>query len=259
MKVKHSLMFSLLVLAVSMTMVSCKYRSELLYDESSKVIQSRQLKGFERIDVYGSPTVYYTQADTFSVRIEGPEKIIDDIITKVDGNVLSIRNKGKIGIVNITFNSINEVKVYVTSPDLVAVQLYGSGDFKAERRVDTDNMNIVLRGSGDIEFNDIICDKCTSELVGSGNIDVDRLESQVSSISLVGSGDLSIKQFNVRSTDISLRGSGDVSVTFGEGCLDADCSLVGSGDISLKGRLRDVKYHKTGSGDIDTERLEVVK
>lgn len=257
MKAKKSVMASLFVLAVAQVLVSCVYSTDVLNSDSPKITQKRNLKGFERIDVYGSPTVYYTQADSFSVVLEGPEDLVSKIITNVEGNTLSVRNKGKIGIVNISIGSMNDVKVYVSSPDLIGVGLYGSGDFMSERHVDTDNLQISLRGSGDIDFGEVICDNCNSELVGSGDLSIRKLEAQTSTVSLVGSGDISIKQKNVHNTDINLRGSGDVEIDFTEGCKTAVCNLVGSGDIKLTGYLSSFNRHKVGSGDIDTDRLQV--
>ena len=251
MKAKHSLVSSLFVLVMAQMMVSCVYRENVLVPDSERITQIRPLKGYERIEVYGSPTVIYTQADSFSVRVEGPENIVNNILTDVEGNTLTVRNKGKIGIINISIGSAGDVKVYVSSPDLIGVQLYGSGDFKSDGLVDTDNMRIELRGSGDIDFSDIICDNCTSEVVGSGDLRIRRLKAITSAISLVGSGDMSVSQWDVRDTDINLRGSGDVNVHFVEGCKRATCNLVGSGDITLRGHLDSVKKHKTGSGDID--------
>jgi hypothetical protein len=251
MKAKHSLVYSLFILVMVQMLVSCVYRENVLVSDSKRITQQRLLRGFERIDIYGSPTVYYTQADSFSVRLEGPENILSEVLTEVEGNVLSVRNKGKIGIVNISVGSVGDVNVYVSSPDLIGVQLFGSGDFKAERHVDTDNMSIALRGSGDIDFSDIICDNCSSELVGSGDVKIRRLKAITSSISLVGSGDMTISQWDVKKTDINLRGSGDVKVNFVEGCKAVSCNLVGSGDITLKGHLDSVEKHKTGSGDIE--------
>lgn len=251
MKAKHSLVSCLFVLVMAQMMMSCVYRENVLLADSNNVTQVRKLNGFERIEVYGSPTVFYTQADSFSVRLDGPENVVKEILTAVEGNTLTVRNKGKIGIVNISVGSVGDVKVYVSSPDLIGVQLYGSGDFKSESHLDTDDMRIMLRGSGDIEFSDIICDNCTSELVGSGDLKIKRLKAFSSSISLVGSGDVSVSQWDVADTDIHLKGSGDVDVRFVEGCKRAKCNLVGSGDIKLKGHVESLEKHKSGSGDID--------
>ena len=265
MKAKQSLMASLLVLVMAQTIVSCVScvscgrKSMDFFEEGPEVTQIRPLKGFEKIEVLGSPTVYYTQADTFSVRIEGPENLVNNILTSVDGGTLSIRNKGKIGMVNINFGNVGDLSVHVTSPDLVGVLLSGSGDFISQKHIDTDEMSIVLRGSGDISFKDILCDHCTTELTGSGDVDVQRLEAITSSVTLIGSGDVDMSQCNVRETDITLRGSGDIAVRFDGDCKKVDCQLVGSGDISLSGKVERFNQQKSGSGDIDTDNLRIEK
>lgn len=254
-------MTSLLVLAMTQTIVSCVscgYTKTSLFEENGpQVTQVRPLKGFDKIEVIGSPSVYYTQSDSFSVRVEGPENMVDKIVTTVEDGTLTIRNKGKIGMINISLGDMDELSVKVSSPDLVSVVLSGSGDFIGQNRIDTDEMDIVLRGSGDITFNDILCDHCTADLTGSGDLDIQRLEAITSSVTLIGSGDMDVFQWNVQDTDIMLRGSGDIAVRFDGNCKKVDCQLVGSGDISLRGKVERFSQHKNGSGDIDTDKLVI--
>lgn len=223
------------------------------------VTEKRMLKGFEKIEISGSPTVYYSQSDTFSVKVVGAERLVDNTITEVNGQTLLVRNKGKVGIVNFTLGNDNDLKVYVTSPDLTSIRLSGSGDFISEYRIDTDEMKVELRGSGDIAINDLICDDCQTELVGSGDIRIDRLEARSHGISLVGSGDIVVNQWRVDKTDVMLKGSGDINVSFVEGCKSADSQVIGSGDICLSGQLEHYNVQKRGSGDINIDNLSVEK
>ena len=154
---------------------SCK--SLNLAPEGDRVTEFRYLKGFEKIEINGSPTVYYTQADSFSVKVTGPENYIEYILTELDGKTLVIRNRGKVGIVNFQMSADDNVSVHVTSPDLISVNLNGSGDFISKQQVDTDDMDINLRGSGDIEIANLLCDHCNINLIGSGDINMKRLES----------------------------------------------------------------------------------
>ena len=147
--------------------------------------------------------------------------------------------------------------VYVTSPDIVAVRLNGSGDFVSEKKVDTDNMAITLRGSGDISFDDLLCDRCKVDLIGSGDITLDRLEAQSASATLIGSGDIRLKLIKVLDTTLSVKGSGDIKAEFGKGCGAVDCDLNGSGDISLQGKVARFHQSKHGSGDIDIDNLQI--
>ncbi len=258
MKTTNYVVRSLLLLLMAQAVVSCVYKSGS-WDDGPRVVEPRPLKGFDKIEVVGSPSVHFFQADAYHVSVEGSEEAVKKIVTTVEDGTLVIRNKGKIGIFNVSFGDMGDVSVHVGSPDLTSVSLSGSGDFVCESDLDTDHMRISLRGSGDVTFGKIICDDCTTELVGSGDVTVKRLDALSSEISLIGSGDMEVSQWNVRDTDISLRGSGDITVHFGRGCQRVDCQLTGSGDICLDGEVEQMNKHKAGSGDIDTDKLIITK
>lgn len=260
MKARQYLMCSVLLLTAALGMTSCVVTCDRPIS-GNHVVEQRQHRGFERIEISGSPSVVYAQSDTFGVRLEGPEKMVDNIMTEVKDNTLFVYNKGRVnlkfGFVNLNWGDKDDVTVYVSSPDLVSVRLNGSGDFYSKKPIDTDVMNIVLRGSGDIEFEDIVCDACTTELVGSGDININHLEARTSTAVLVGSGDIRISEAHVLETDLSLRGSGDIAVNFEEDCQSAQCQLAGSGDITLRGSLTHYDCKKSGSGDIHTSDLRI--
>ena len=150
-----------------------------------------------------------------------------------------------------------DASVFVTSPDIVGIRLSGSGDFISERPIDSDKIDILLRGSGDISIDSLICDDCTTSVVGSGDATVRRLEARRVSASLVGSGNVRLGLWKVDDTNLQVTGSGDIDAYFNEGCQAADCELRGSGDITLKGHVARFTKHKTGSGDINTDKLVV--
>ena len=257
MKRKQVFHVSLLLMAVALLSTSCVHQRLGLGGDI--VTEYRPLKGFEKIEINGSPNVYYSQADSFTVKVRGPKDGLENILTDVNDGTLSIRNRGKMGVVNVVIHDEDQAEIYVTSPDLVSVRLNGSGDFTSEKRVDTDQMEIVLRGSGDINFKDMLCDDCHVELVGSGDIDINRLETNTSDVTLVGSGDIDIGMWRVLSTRLGLRGSGDIKVDFNEGCQAVDCELRGSGDITLSGVVSRFSQQKTGSGDIHVSKLQMLK
>ena len=264
MNAKRVMTASAILLVMSMGMTSCtscisEWSTKTFVSSGPQVTEVRQLKGFEEIVISGNPRVCYTQADSFSVRVKGTQEAVDNILTDVDGKTLSIRNRGKMTLINISLDDSNNLTVYVTSPDLTSIHLNGSGDFEVSGRVDTDQMDIVLRGSGDINMQDIICDRCDVELIGSGDISLGSLEALNASAMLVGSGDMSLKLLRVKDTHLSLKGSGDIEADFKEGCGAVNCELRGSGDISLRGTVMKFNQHKSGSGDIDIDQLTLIK
>lgn len=256
MKRKQFAIVGMMLLMGSATLVSCHNTAMISKDY---VTEDRLIKGFEEVEVVGSPNVYYTQADSFSVRVKGPDNFVDNILTEKNGKTLTVRNKGKWGVVNISFSDEDELAVYVTSPDLVAVRVNGSGDFISTDLIDTDNMNITLRGSGDINIDKLLCDRCDVELIGSGDIDLPEVEAKETSAVLVGSGDIKMGLSKVADTHLSLKGSGDIKVDFSEGCRSVDCTVNGSGDIGLSGKIGHFRGEKHGSGDIDIANLTIEK
>jgi hypothetical protein len=206
--------------------------------ETSQSSETRPLRDFERIELLGSLDVKYQQADSFSVEVCAPEKYLDQVETLVDDNRLVLRMKGEGKFINFGVADGDDVKVYVTSPDLIGVTLRGSGDFECLHLVDTDNLDITLNGSGDIKFADVICDRVNVSLVGSGDVDMREVKTLWAGVNLVGSGDVKM----------CFNNSGKV-----------EANLTGSGDITLKGTVSDYKYNVRGSGDMHMKELHVAK
>lgn len=243
------LVFTLLVMAVSL---------QLFAGNGQKVTERRQVARFERILLQGSPTIKYTQGSKVSVEVKAPKDIIKNVITRVEGNRLtvSVKNPSKW---MFNFGSKDDgVVVYVTSPDLIGIELMGSGDFECNSRLDTDNLNVALKGSGDIELKDVICDKITSSVVGSGDLEIKKVVALSSSVELVGSGDVKINEHQVKQTKVELKGSGDIKLGL-VNCGTVDCRLLGSGDITLQGDALSLNSYTRGSGDLHTSGLKLKK
>ena len=227
------ILFAAMALGV---LTSCKGLKVSYSDNEPGVNQRRELTGFERIEQLGSLDVKYQQADTFSVYVNAPSDILKHVETRVDANKLIVHMKGDGKVINLGVKDGDDVTVYVTSPDLIGIDLKGSGDFDCKGHLDTDRLDISLNGSGDVEFDDVICDDIDVSLVGSGDVEVKQVQTLRSRVNLVGSGDVSMRFVN----------SGDV-----------EAKLLGSGDIKLKGDVRRSKYEKRGSGDIEVRELRV--
>lgn len=245
--------FSLLVVAVT----TCA--SVFAWDGKKAEIIDKEVpvENFKKIVLKASDKIVYKQGDVASMKIRGPRALVDAVVVNQNGTTLSVTRKSSFnngtgikGLWNsIRSESINVV-IYVTSPDLVEVQLTGSGDFEGKGKIDTDKLDLVLRGSGDIDFDDIICDAINVSLIGSGDVEIDKVESITSNIQLQGSGDVKVGQYNVRVTNLNLYGSGDIDVQC-EKCDEVNASLQGSGDITISGQYNMKTKSVRGSGDIN--------
>ena len=227
------IVFAMMAVAL---LTSCKFDVTKTVTVGPNVEDVRQLKNFERITLMGSLDVKYAQANNFSVKVNGPEDVVKKVETTVEGNMLTVRMKDGNRIIHFGSNDSGNTTVYVTSPDFLGISLMGSGDFLCVKPLDTDTLDIELKGSGDIYFKDVICDRVNVSLIGSGDVKVGNVKTQQAQLDLIGSGDI----------EMNFDNSGAV-----------DAQVKGSGDITLKGTVKHMNKQVRGSGDIDTDDLQV--
>ncbi len=216
--------------------------------------ERRELKGFEKIVVQGSMDVKYKQGDKCSVLVKARKSDLQSVVTRVEGNKLVVSMQGTNKVLNFGWTDGDDVTVYVTSPDLIGVEVNGSGDFKCKQHLDSDNLEVSLNGSGDIDLYDVICDRIKVSVVGSGEVKINKIISQRSDVSLVGSGEVKMNQEQVKMTLLELKGSGDIKLNC-QDCGMVESRLFGSGDITLTGHVAAHKSVKRGSGDLETDNL----
>ena len=209
---------------------------------------------FERIRIDVPCDIHYTQGDTTKVRIVASK---NQLVSKYDVTVWGIKHSKKVYLkdfidqIDVTsdggwlhiskkkrsnWKGKNWLSVYITSPDLIEVDMHGVGSFKAEGDLDTDTLRLRLKGTGDMDFQNIICDRIEAHLEGVGNMDLHQLQTQHAEISLKGVGDL----------DAHFVKSGSVV-----------CTLKGVGDIDLSGEVRSLQKRKKGTGKIDVSNLKI--
>lgn len=254
-----------MIVWVSVLMAVCHFPTQMsaanLDTESSStpVTEQRKVASFETIELQGSPTIYYQQGKNISVKVVGNAEEVKNLVTEVkDGKLMVYFKSAKVLRLSLNSREAKKLKIFVTSPDLTDVLLMGSGDFKALGKIDTDKMTVSVKGSGDIEIPDLICDHLIAEVLGSGDLKIQKARTQTAKISLMGSGDVKMGLKKVKKTDATLIGSGDIDLQL-QDCHAVQCHVRGSGDITLRGQVVSLQKSKTGSGDIDISRLTFLK
>lgn len=269
-------MLLLAVVAVCGVSMACYPSQSGGSADSKEVSVNRSVKYFSKVEMYSTADVRFVQGKKVSVRVVGTKAQVDNLETVVSGETLQVRQKSGASRV-FNFNNNNRLTVYVTSPDLTAVSVMGSGDFGVPGNIDTDRLDVDVKGSGDVRFmGKVLCDAVSLTLMGSGDIkaksidsksavldgrgsgdiDVESLRANTANVVMRGSGDIDTHLYGVAETSVELFGSGGIDVHF-DNCGTANCQLTGSGDIELEGTLGSLTRHKTGSGDIKTGKLSL--
>ncbi len=213
---------------MAMAMSACEHR--LSGAQRSKVTtQAVQTPYFENIEIAGSYDVHFTQGDKISVSVRGTAKSRERLSVQVVGKTLYVKAKSK-GYGNFWSDS-DDVDIYVTAPNLLAVSIIGSGEFECEKKIDTSSIKLLITGSGNIDINNLICNNITAKIAGSGDIDLKKLVTDTSFFSISGSGDIEVENAKINKATNKIAGSGDISIT---GIVNHhDDNVAGSGDIVI--------------------------
>lgn len=223
---------------------------------ASKNYVTKQIKvsDFDQIAVSGSLDVTYTQqSGKPKVEIYTSDNIVDLLDIYVKNGKLNLGFKKNVKV------SYNKLEIRVTSEDLNAVNVAGSGDFKFTNGLKTDQLKMNVAGSGDITASNIQCSQeFTANVAGSGDIECKQLKAADMDISVAGSGDLKIENALVTSANASVAGSGTVKIS---GNADkANYSVAGSGDLYANDfKVQNISASVAGSGDIKCHAVEHLK
>lgn len=224
--------------------------------KASRNYVTKQIKvsDFDQIAVSGSLDVTYTQqSGKPKVEIYTSDNIVDLLDIYVKNGKLNLGFKKNVKV------SYNKLEIRVTSEDLNAVNVAGSGDFKFTNGLKTDQLKMNVAGSGDITASNIQCSQgFTANVAGSGDIECKQLKAADMDISVAGSGDLKIENALVTSVNASVAGSGTVKIS---GNADkANYSVAGSGDLYANDfKVQNISASVAGSGDIKCYAVEHLK
>ena len=178
-------------------------------DGNARVTQTRKVEAFHALDITAVGNIIFTQADNYSLRIEGKEKNVNHTTTSVsDNGTLHIGFKGKSGRGNN-----NGVTIHLSAPSLDGIEFSGVGSFRCEGDLKLDgDLNIDIDGVGEVVIDDLAC----------RNLDLD--------LDGVGDAELTV---NCDHVDASMHGVG--SVTLRGNARSANLSRGGIGDLDTKG------------------------
>lgn len=252
----------LLLLLGTLLMSACNFTGIRIVTGSGIIAEeSRDVSGFDAVDISGSGDVIITQGDAEGVTIEAEENLLPYIRTDVRGRTLYIY----IDHTNLlTINTSRPMRFHVSMKDVTGLETSGSGSITSEK-ITTDRLDIDISGSGSIKIENLKAGQLTADVSGSGDIKFDNLETDRLRIDISGSGDSVIKG-KAEIQELKISGSGacdhsglkskEVSIDVsgaGSVLVDAENTLnvtiSGSGDVVYSGTPKMIQKI-SGSGDI---------
>lgn len=202
--------------------------------------ESRQVSDYSSIS-YALPcnlTVY--QDNSESLIIKGNVGQIKNIITKVENGELKIYSEDHWN------GDMGGVEIIVHLVSIEALSVAGSGNVKIITPLNANDLEISIRGSGDLSCMELSGSNLEVNLAGSGNIKLGGKVKNEVEISIAGSGEVKADELECLKAEVNIAGSGSASVYATE---KLESSITGSGNTYYKGNPH-IESSNMGSGNV---------
>lgn len=231
-----------IVLLLMLTIQSCTFNT--IKGSGTLVEKEINISDYNEIIFGGSANIVYEQkADTTPyLKIETDDNIFPLIKVNSENGVLSIGQENGTSINPTKYNIITN------STGLTSVTTSGSAKIQLKGRLETEDLNFKLSGSGNVIVDDITCNSITSRVSGSGDITLSGKAVSIDN-AISGSGKVNAMDLYVENVTCTVSGSGNFWV-HAEKSLKV--SVSGSGNVRYKGNPQ-IDQSISGSGKVGKE------
>lgn len=183
--------------------------------------ESRFLENFTQIEMSSAIDVDFTMGEQTRVVVKGDENLISLVETEVKNKALIIKTKPgtsyktdlglKVVITHPHFNGAKirgsgDLKIYNLNTKSIKLNIFGSGDIKAQGQVE--DLQLKIYGSGDVKAQDLLAQDAHITLMGSGDVEVHVNENL--SVNIFGSGNVNYYG-NPKNIEKNIKGSGSIN------------------------------------------------
>jgi len=177
-----------------------EHRREAASESKSYVAETRDIESFESIELRGAAELDINVGPAASVNLNGSERTLKQVETRVSGDKLIINVSKSRG----WFGDGGHLKVSITTPKLTKLESNGAGDIEihglngGEQTLElagahnvkayghVDELKIELSGAGNVDYRNVVAAKARVKVNGAGNVEVHATESLRAEVNGVG-------------------------------------------------------------------------
>jgi hypothetical protein len=213
----------LVIILTAVLFIGCDETSTIndntIHGSGRIVTQNRTAGECSGISIKAMGNLYLMQDSIQSIRIEADDNIINDVVSRKEGEILIIGfDEGSYS--NITLN------IYVSIKTIENLSINGAGKIVSQQPMNCDELICFINGAGSINLN------------GNGNY----LNCWIN-----GAGEINTKEFVVEKCKALVNGAGSCIVYAAD---ELDATVNGTGSIIYYGNPEDVKKSISGIGEI---------
>lgn len=218
--------------------------------------ETREVTGFDSIELRAFGDMNVTQGDKESLVIEGDEELLQKITSRVESTKLILelgQNWLERIMAGINAMGRKAIKYHITVKDLKSLKVLGSSEVHMPS-LKTTNLHLVITGNGEIKLPSLTAEGLEVDISGRGEIDVaGQVHNQ--DISITGSGEYDAKTLISQTAKVSISGHGDVEVAVSD---TLDVRIAGYGEVKYIGSPQ-VKQSIAGAGSIKQVTMPVAE
>lgn len=197
------LYFLLITIIVIFALTSCMWRISFdsLTGSGKMTTEQRTVENFDTLEINSYGRLIIKQADKESLKIEGEENILSNLVTEVENHKLVIKFKNRLNII-----PTKELIYYLTVKDLTSLVSNGAVSINGED-LSLNNLSIKLNGAEKITISGTV-EKQVIEINGAGYYDAKNFSSKDCTVILNGAGGAAVKVSD--KLDASIAGAGSI-------------------------------------------------
>jgi len=187
--------------------------------------ETRDVRGFDAVEVAGIGTLVVTQGDSEHLTISAEDNILPKLTSDVVNGRLELHPQS-----NTRLDTTQPIRYDLTVKQLKDIRLAGSGDVQAGT-LDADSLNLALAGSGNGNIGHLTAKTLNVTIAGSGTLTLAG-EAAQQNVHISGSGRYRASDLQSRQAKVDIAGSGDCAVRVSD---RFDVMIAGSGNVTYVG------------------------
>lgn len=213
------------------------------------VKESRDLSGFTALFVHDGWNVLLRQGKTYSVEVETNKNIMEQAITKLEGDALHIYSDRSLEIAS---NPDIERTIFVTLPELDRIDASGGARISFEGKFKIKDFALKLSSGSTFTSDNLEVRSFSVRQSGGSELDV-TFRSYTESINIIVDGGAETTLNKVDVSDFRLKGNGASIIRTAGLARNSDIKLRGAGKFfatSLKSNKMDLTLDGASSAEI---------
>ena len=210
------------------------------------------MEPFDSLVLGGGHEYEIVQGETFRVQVQGQD-LSEPLVLQSDNTVSLGRTSARI-------SADRSFKYRVETPQLVSLDIRGSGRVFVRPFASPESAKINVDGSSSVHLYDWKASRITARLSGSGNVEFAKVTAERMAVSIGGSGSLLVGEAEIQGLEASVAGSGEMVVSDDQTRVQTlTVNIAGSGGLAAENAaFGTVQANIMGSGDVQIGSVERV-